>query len=398
MEFATKIGMGVTALAFSMATYATDPAPIKAGVFELIPELTVDGKFDDNIFKSFTDERDDYIIEINPRLEAVVQSRNNSFSMAFDWKEGLYQDYDDDDYSDWMVDADVHLEANAKNMFDLYAGFHKLHEDRGSGFSQGELVFLINHPDVYEETIYGGAYTFGSEATKGRLKLAADVLEKEYTRYPTEQVSRDRENTGVTGTFYWGVSDKTDILLEAKYIDIDYDEASLDPNPTLDSEETYLLVGVEWEATGKTSGTVKLGVLNKDFDDGSREDYEDEFTWDIDIFFTPNDRHLISVGAAQLATEAVGTSNFINTEEYTAGWNFQVSDLTGIYANFRAANDKYEGSERDDDLLRFEAGVSRDVRRWFTIRASYVYDERDSNNAQLDYEKNVFLIGLDFSL
>ena len=42
----------------------------------------------------------------------------------------------------------------------------------------------------------------------------------------------------------------------ASYTDVDYDEAPLDTNPGLDSEEIKFLVGVEWEATGKTTGSI----------------------------------------------------------------------------------------------------------------------------------------------
>lgn len=384
-------------LCSSTLVSATDPAPLNAGPFELVPELTVDGKFDDNIFRSFTDEQDDFITVVNPKL-GISAGDKNTFDLDLEWLEGIYSDSSDDDYSDYLIDADVHLEANSRNMFDLYAGFHKLHEERGSGFSQGELVFLIDRPDTYEEEVAGAAYSYGSEESKGRVVLAYDYYDKEYVRFPSEQITRDRTNNTLTGTLYWGVSERTDILLEGQFVDIEYDKAALDTGPDLDSEETRVLLGVAWEATGKTTGTIKLGVLNKDFKDSAREDFEDEFTWDADIFYEANERHLFSLGAAQLAAEAVGTSNFINTEEYTASWNFQLNDLTAVYANARLANDKYEGSERDDDLALLEFGISRDIRRWLTVRASYSYDERDSNDAQLDYERNVFLIGVDLSL
>ncbi len=388
----------VSLLAYSAQAAATDPSSFSMGMFEVTPELTVDSRYNDNIFSSFEDEDDDFIIEVIPKISAVAEKGANSWSIDLSLTDATYEDSDPDEYTDWTVDTDVHLEANSRNAFDLFAGYHFLHENRGTGFSQGELVFLIDRPDTYEEVVYGGAYTFGGEDSKGRIKLGADVYEKEYDRFDNPNLTRDRDNTNLTGAFYWGLSDKTDFVFEGRYTDIDYDEAPLDTNPGLDSEEVAFLAGVEWEATGKTTGKVLVGVVDKDFDDNARDDWEWEFTWDAEVLYQANDFHLFTFGAANVVSEAVGTSDFINTDEYTASWNWDVNDITRVNAFFRYATDEYEGDVRDDDLILFEVGIERDIRRWFTVSASYTYDERDSNIFTLDYERNVFLVGLDFSL
>jgi hypothetical protein len=64
----------------------------------------------------------------------------------------------------------------------------------------------------------------------------------------------------------------------------------------------------------------------------------------------------------------------------------------------RFGQDDYEQSDRDDDLYYVEVGAEYEFRRWMGVRVSYVYDERDSNANDLDYEKNVFLIGVDLTL
>lgn len=395
-------GLWISALVvYSGQALATaDPASFTAGPLEITPELSLDTRYDDNIFRSFTDEDDDIIFEVRPKLTAISEWRENSFSFEAELIDATYEDSDPDEYTDWTVDSDLHLEANSRNAFDVYAGYHFLHEARGSGFSQadGQLFLLLDRPDTYEEVVYGAAYTFGGDDSKGRIRLAADVYDKEYDRFQLDNITRDRDNTTFKGTFYWAVSDRTDLVFEGRYTDVDYDEASQDPTPGLDSEETAALVGLEWEATGKTTGRILLGAVDKDFDDDARDDWEWEFTWDADVFFQANDFHLFSFGAANVVSEAVGTSDFINTDEYTATWDWEVNDLTRINASGRVAKDEYEGDVREDDLYLFTVGVERDVRRWFTIGLSYTYDERDSNVSTLDYERNVILLGLDFSL
>jgi hypothetical protein len=326
----------------SVNTLAIDPNSVRAGVFEITPTLSFDTKYDDNIFKSPDGEEDDYIYLINPNIEAVVQSRNNEYSLALDLVEGIYQDSGDDDFTDWQVDGNAHIEINSRNMIDAYAGFYSLHEDRGSGFSEGVLVLLIDEPDEYEDTVAGGAYTFGGADSKGRLKLAGDYLDKNYTNHKPDTDTRDRENTKGTGTFYWKIGPKTDILAEVTYEEVEYQTQFTDGTPQLDSDVTHYLLGVSWEATGKTTGFLKLGTMDKDFDDSARDDFDDEFSWDASVLWEPSDRHAFTFGSAQLANETTGTGDFINTKEFTADWQFSLQEKTSLNARIRYAEDEYE--------------------------------------------------------
>ncbi len=382
----------------SASAQATDPSSFSVGAFEVTPELEVETRYDDNIFRSFTDEFDDIILEVKPSLSAVMESGANSLSIDLGLADATYDDSSPDEYTDWTVDADAHLEANSKNAFDVYAGYHFLHEARGQGFSQGQLFLLLDRPDTFEEVVYGAAYTYGGEDSKARINLAADVYDKEYERFDNPRLTRNRTNTGFTGTFYYGVSDKTDIVATTRYTEVEYDEAPLDANPSLDSEEVEFLLGVEWEATGKTTGSILLGLVNKDFDDNQREDWDNEFTWDATVIYQANDFHVFTFGASNDQLEAVGTSDFINSDAYTASWDWEVNDLTRVNAFIRASQDDFEGDVREDDTFIATIGIERDLRRWFTIGASYTYDERDSNIFSLDYERNVFMVDLKFSL
>ena len=400
MEFRAQWTALPILLGLCLPSYAIDPASVSAGPFEITPTLTLDTKFDDNIFNSPDDEFDDTIFLINPKIAIESESGPNTFGLDLELVEGIYDDSDDDDFTDWTVDADTHLELNSRNIIDLSAGFHSLHENRGTGFSEGEQALLIDEPDEYEETVFAGHYTFGGADSKGRLRLGGDYLDKDYTNNEPASDTRDRENTTYDGTFFWKIAPKTDILAEVKYTEIEYQTQFTDGTPQLDSDETRYLVGITWEATGKTTGTIKLGMLDKDFDDNGREDFEEEFTWDVDILWQPREQHVFSFSAAQVAQETTGTGDFINTEEYLAGWQWDISSKLDLFANVRYATDEYENADREDDLIYAGVGIDYEFRRWLGVSLSYYYDERDSDNPtnDLDYEKNVFLVGIDLSL
>jgi hypothetical protein len=380
---------------------AGEPGRVSAGPFEITPKLGFETRFDDNIFNSPEDEESDTIFVVNPNLEAVAGDEVWEFSLELDLVDGTYQDSGDDDFTDWRINTDVTWDLNRRSTFDLFAGYHELHEYRGTGFSEGEVALLIDEPDEYDETLFGGHYTFGSDSSRGRIKVGGDYYEKDYTNNQPQSDTRDRDDTTMDAAFFWRVAPKTEMLAEVRYTEIEYQNPFTDGRPQLDSDETRYLLGVTWKATGKTSGTVKLGILDKDFDDSNREDFDGEFTWDVSVTWRPREQHIIEVGVAQLANETTGQGDFINIEQYSASWAFMINSRLQLFAHGRYSNDEYEGSDREDDLLYGEFGVEYGFRRWLELRASYSYQERDSETNvrnDLDFSKNLFLIGVEISL
>jgi uncharacterized protein (PEP-CTERM system associated) len=63
-------------------------------------------------------------------------------------------------------------------------------------------------------------------------------------------------------------------------------------------------------------------------------------------------------------------------------------------------NDVYEQSVslREDDLTQFNMSLSYQLKRWITVKAAYLHDERDSNVDTTDFDRNVFSIGVVITL
>ncbi len=55
---------------------------------------------------------------------------------------------------------------------------------------------------------------------------------------------------------------KTSLLLEARHTELDYKYTA----SQLDSEELRYYIGATWDATAATSGTIKVGPVEKKFD------------------------------------------------------------------------------------------------------------------------------------
>lgn len=382
----------------STGVFAIEPEPIQLGGLDLIPTLKVDVSRSDNMFRANTNEVDSDLYLITPRLEAIIDDGRNVFSVAGEVIDGDYSATSEDDYTDWRLDANAHLEMDIRNSFDFNAGLFSTREMRGTGFSQGG--FLPTDPDSYEETVYGASYQYGTDSSFGRLVLGVDALDKTYDNNRLTTRFRDREDENFVGTFYLNISPRTDILFEYSGSDVDY---TTDPNvvagaaDTLDSDETYAFVGLTWEATAKTTGTIKVGSGEKEFADADRLD-ADMASWDVSLQWEPLTYSIINISAASRFDEATGVGDALETTNYSLNWQHTWSDSLSSSINIYSSDDEYIGSTRNDELDTLTFRLDYSARRWLDFYVSVARDERQSNFATFEYKENVVALGFSLSL
>src|SRR5256885_9446240 len=84
-----------------------------------------------------------------------------------------------------------------------------------------------------------------------------------------------------TEVFGVRVRPKTSVELSVQALDITYDHPRAS-GLSLDSREYRYLLGVVWEATGKTTGSMRVGGITKKFDDPALPNYSAP-NWEVAI-------------------------------------------------------------------------------------------------------------------
>lgn len=385
-------------LFFNISALATEPAPVKVGVFDLIPTLDIDFSDTDNMFKSASNEVDTRLLLLNPRLQAIVDDGSSSFSLLAEAIDGDFSATSEDDYTDWRVAADTHLQVSTRNAFELNAGLFSTREMRGTGFSQGGL--LPSDPDSYEETTAGISYLYGDSESFFSFDLTAGIYDKTYDNNRLQTRFRDREDDQLSATAYFNVSPRTNILFEYRSTDVDYTTdptAILGAPDSLDSEETYAFIGVTWEATAKTTGSIKVGQGDKEFSDGDRAD-ADGAVWEAAILWEPLSYSIVTLNAESGFGEAVGQGNALETENYNLSWTHAWSNSLSHSLSLYTSDDDYIGSQRTDEFDVLSLRVDYQVRRWFDVNVSIAREERDSSFSLFNYKENVIALGFSVSL
>jgi hypothetical protein len=394
---AAAIGLSMPA---SAAVNKVGPASIPAGPFEVTPLLGFQTKYRDNIYLQEDNTTDSWIFVARPSLSAVARDRQNLYSLEYQGEAGWYDESssrDDNDYFDNTFSGNAHMEFSERRIVELYTKYAMLHEERGTGLTEGEVGQLVDENVEYDQTEVGGSFQLGAN-DHARLELRAGYMEREYQNFEDITRTRDRDETTLGTTFFYPIAPKTDLLAEYTYRDIDYPNP-FEVDPPLDSEENFFMVGAQWEMTPNSTSTGKLGYIDKSFDDSARDDW-DGLGWSLELRMQPRVQDTVVVSTQRKPEETTREGNFADQANLSVKWTHQWSDRVYSILGTYYARDKYEDSfnDRDDDIYNVSVRGGYQFRRWVSLYGEYRYDEKDSNVDTLSYEDNTFIIGVEFSL
>ncbi|MEM9255713.1 MAG: outer membrane beta-barrel protein [Pseudomonadota bacterium] len=378
-----------------------DAAAIAVGPVDVTPTLGVEAKYRDNIYLQEDNETSSWIYLLQPGINARVQDRLNYYQLDYKSEAAWYEedsDGDENNYYDQTFSGDAHMLFSDTWVVDLGASWAGLHEDRGTGLSEGVVGRVLPKPIKYDQTDFTGSVRYGREGGIGALKLRAGYMDRVYQNFRDLTRLRDRDETTLGATLYYPLAPKTDLLLEYTYKDINYPNNVPELAP-LDSEENFVLLGVEWEITPNLVSVVKAGYVDKSFASSEREDW-DGVGIELALQMQPTEIDRVRINGRRSPEETSVQGDFIVREELSAEWVHDWSDRVYTTLDGSAGRDTFEGSfdDREDDIysIGIEAGYA--FRRWANFYIGYVYDEKDSNVDTLSYTDNTFRIGVDLSL
>jgi len=385
-------------LVFSVATHAVEPANSQLGPFYITPTLDLETRYTDNLFRSKTDEKDTWILDTLPKVQAWLQNGNSTYSTSAQLHDFRYASSHDDDFTDYQANIDVDHEFDARNTLEAFGQWYNGHEARGTGLTEGPAGERIDSPVELETIDYGAKYVLGSEITAARLEAGYGYFDRSYQNYKEATRFRDYDQNRLDATGYYALSPRTEVLAEVRYLETRYDSSNnLDPSGSFDSDEYSYFLGLAWDATAKTSGSVKLGWFDREYQSSARKQ-DDGFSWEVDVFYEPRSYSVFNFETKRFTQETNGLGDAINTQQYALRWDHDWSIRSLTQIEITKAIDEYSGSTRDDDRWFAEARYSYRFKRWFDLSGGYRFEKRDSSNAQIDYSKNVVFLSVALSL
>ena len=394
-----KIPLGIRASAVLVSSalashaYAQDQSEPEE-VFSLEPELGLELRYDDNIFKSATSVQSSLITMISPKLVIAAEPSRHRFAFEYKGDFARYADSSPDDYEDHHLEASAAIGFGKRSKFELIGTYDDAHDDRGTGLTEGfdPALNIPPTPDEYERLKALGRFTVGSGVSKGRLVFEGGSSDLEYTNNLDRTQFFDRTDVYGNATFYYRVAPTVSLLFDARLTDIDY------PNDrplqeSLNSREYRYLVGVTWDKSVKTKGSVKVGYLQKEFTESTRGDFSDP-SWEVDFRWSIRPYSHFDLRTARYPSETNGGGNFVDNTLYSIAWEHE----WGVRVKSRlAASDldrDYRGSalNREQQLRQYRFSLSYQMRRWLSWTAGVEVSSRTSNIQRFEFDGNIYII------
>lgn len=417
--------MGKTALALAVSfigaglAHAQDGTGVQAGPFRAKPTLGLTLGHDSNVGQSNTAEVSSFFTLISPGIRLDAGNETRSFSLSYELDSARYQDSSIDNYNDHRLNAGVILSPSARTKIDLGASLERGHDRRGTNSLQG--LAIANDVDRWERKGVDVDFNYGAPGAKGVLALGAGISNIDYLNNESYSFRNDRDQRYIEGQFGWRVAPKTQVYISANNTDVSYDRSRSRTqlaNYFLDSNIRTYLLGLEFDATAKTSGHIGVGRTRRDFDDSRLQGYSG-VAWDVGLQFKPRSYSVIDLSATRGTQESVdflGNAagpatgiEYLIARDVTLSWTHGWSDRFHTGLDLGRSTAEYLANDRAlrDDNLNFW-GLSADykLRDWLSLGAGYKSYRRDSSvangtpatNALYDFDRDEISVSFEASL
>ena len=392
-----SLWMKVFGLVFCIMGIASSPGyALWVGQSQVNPFLEVKGTYESNIYRVNEDEDSDFVTTISPGVHfEYPTSQNSSVKAVADYRADikLYGNNGDGE-----IDPDEQLDT-----VDHRLGGHVTF-DLASGWL-GKAGYVFNatstppdyngdtRNDYTQHNLEGVlAYRFAD-----RYKVEFDYNGRFRSFDDSEFESDDITSHDMDLMGFYRIQPKLSAILGGSYVTVDRKD------PFYDSTEYRGYGGLEYEATEKTTGYVKVGVANRQFDtdlvddatdvylDGRvTSDYQERTQWTLKLFRYYNDTAVSDQTAANGAYYI--STGFGGNLRHSLATLPNMSFTGGITLSRDTYPDDPSEDEREDNLVDVNVGVDYEFYKYLSLGAGYTYETRDSNIDERNYTDHIAMM------
>ncbi len=365
--------------------------------YDFAASLALGIKHDDNIQQAADSQPQDesLIGVIEPSFQFGAKGNKMTIAADYTLHHASYRYDPKDDHTNHNFDAESELRLNSRNNISFNIGFHKQQDQQTS----------VNRADPREKTgnryhyyYAGGQYQLGSDAARGQLKLQAN---REWLRYDnnlrtnSQNLAKERDTNKGSATFSLRATPKTSLLAEIVYKDFDY----ISKINSLDSHAIQYFIGATWEATAKTSGSVRLGREEKEFEFKGFRDL-DQPSWDASITWAPRTYSSFTIITQQSFSEGSAFEVASETTNSSLTWQHDWNYKLGSTLRYTKESNEFIGGifdGRKDDTATLNSKVTFSFDR-AELFVGYTRVERESNRSIEEFDRNIAEVGIKLAL
>ncbi|RCK54058.1 hypothetical protein TH25_01555 [Thalassospira profundimaris] len=372
-----------------------EPNGIPVGSFRLYPKVEAAEEYNDNIYKSNTNEKDDYITKISPGLQ--LRSNWNRHFLQFEASSefGIYADSSDDNYTDYNLRATGRADATEALKFNADARLQHLHEERGGD----DVPANAKEPVEYDKLtgVIGGTY----KPNRFSVGLTGTVDDYNYDSNEningttTSNDGRDRTETKGEVRFGYEIQNGYEAFIKSSVNDRNYDKtATSGPNVGVnrDSSGYKVQAGIAIDLDRLIRADLGVGWMEQDYDNPSLKDV-DGYSADARIRWNITELTTLRALASRTINETTtnGASSTVGTA-LGVGVDHELMRNLILNADAKYYNSDYQGISREDDKYTYSVGADYKLNRNLYGGVKLTHETRNSDNAINEYDQNVVMV------
>lgn len=363
-----------------------DAKGINASGVTILPSISLSETYDSNIFAADSNEKDDFITVVRPRVDAETQrgplTLNGSAEGAF----SFFSENDSQDVEEFDLRADGSYAVTPRDTVSLGAAYvrdaiARSDVEDGGGSGKPRLV-------------HRAIGTAGYDGEHGPYVFSVDLGARNLNFIRSEQRDRDRNEYNASGRVGYKVTPLWTPFVEANYHDYDFDLARDDNGFNRDATRIGGNVGAVFEIPDRWFVEGWVGLAEWSFDDNA---FDDETIWTAGLDAGWNPTPLTTLKASLLRdlenTSRAGDSlKEVIRATVGAEYAFRPNILGFAEAGYRYVD--FQEGDRQDDNYGLTVGGDYLINAMFSLQARYTLSTRESNIDGEDFTRNEVTLGV----
>lgn len=370
----------------NILTSPTRGRPIRFdnGIF-VYPSASIGYGRNDNVLGTQTNKVSSSFFVVRPELVGEIKTHGDRYTLSYQGNYGRYQSSSADNFNhhELWLGGDNYFTTRARLGWGV--GYLEKSDPRGSTDRASSA-----EPDRWHAPIARVLGIYGAPGSIGRLELEGSMMQKRYDNNRATTIASDVDLNTVAGRFYYRFMPKTSVLFEVRNTWADYVWA----NSTQDNTDTRYYAGFVWDATAKTTGTLKLGRAYKRFDDASRQDAS-VASWEASVRWAPLTYSTVDLVASRAPLDSTGTGNYVLNNATTLTWNHKWASYVSSRVNYGVIKSDYKGSTREDDTKNYGVGFFHELGYRMRAGIDWTRTDRTSNDQLYNFKRDVTMVTLE---
>lgn len=384
-RLAAGFAVGLFLVASSVGAQNRDTQQsVSLGDADLFPSIRIGYQTNSNIRLVQDNETEGDATIVEPRLVYVADSNRLTLEASYT---GAYSFSSESplEWDDHAIDTALAARFDKRRRASLGLSAARLHQELGDSLTRGRGN-EFDEPVTFNRFELNADFGFGATDARGNITAGLGVVVRDYTSL--DQITNGRGFTSIRpfGRFGYRVGGSTRAIVEVRVASYSFDRSSLD------RDELDFLAGLSFAATGRLSGTVRLGLENVSYSAAGADDAT-LFIIETDLEYRPRSFVLFTldlnrgINNASLGEIAGDGDQAVETGArlgWQHDWSARVS--SDAFAAINLADEVCPTASVSTSSVGFELNIA--VRRWLQIGASVATASRQADRCEDDVGLN----------